>query len=64
MRSETLAGKALFDVAVSEKLQNVTNMSLLEVESLEMLCFVTFCCCHEDFLGGDRTEEDRTDLGQ
>ena len=37
----------MFDVAVSDKLQNVTNVSLLEVESLKMLCFVTFSCCHE-----------------
>ena len=47
VRSETLAGKTFFDVAVSEKLQNVTNINLLDVESLNMLCFVTFCCCHE-----------------
>ena len=52
MRSETLVGKSFFHVAVSEKLVNVTNISLLEVESLNMFCFVTFCCCHEDFLGG------------
>ena len=49
MRSETLAGKAFFDVGVSEKLENVINVSLLVVGSLNLLCFVTFCCCHEDF---------------
>ena len=43
-----------FDVAVSEKLQTVTNIIMFEVETLEMLCFVRVCCCHEDFgvLGG------------
>ena len=49
MRSETLAGKWFFDVAVSEKLENVINIIILEVVSLNMFCFVTFCCCHEDF---------------
>ena len=52
MRSETLAGKWFFDVAVSEKLENVININLLEVVSLTMLCFVTFSGCHEDFWGG------------
>ena len=56
MRTATLAGKAFLDVDVSEKLQNVTNINRLEVESLEMLCVVTLCCCHEDFWEGVRTD--------
>ena len=33
-------------MAVSEKLENVININLLEVGSPEMLCFVS---CYEDF---------------
>ena len=47
MRSETLAGKTFFDVAVLQKLENVININLLEVVSLKMHCFVS---CYEDFL--------------
>ena len=53
--SETLAGKAFFDVAVLQKLANVININRLEVVNLNMLCFVTFSCCHEDLLGGGHT---------
>ena len=46
MRSETLAGKLFFDVAVLEKLENVINIIISEVVSLNMLCFVN---CFDDF---------------
>ena len=52
MRSETLAGKWFFDVAVSEKLENVININMLEVVSLKMRCFVTCSCCQDDFWEG------------
>ena len=60
MKSETLAGKTFFDVAVSEKLENVININILEVVSLKMLCFVMFSCCHEGFWV--RGHGGRTDL--
>ena len=52
MRSETLTGNWFFDVAVLEKLENVININILEVVSLDIICFVTFSCCHDDFFGG------------
>ena len=53
----------VFDAAISEKLENVININLLEVVSLKMLCFVTCSCCHEGFgVRGHGRTDGRTDL--